>query len=223
MKNMLFILDIENMDFETTYRKYSSYIKEDRRSKINRFKAEIPKLHSLGAGIAFRQSLLELGYSDFDIDNMNISYDSCGKPYFSNINDLFFNISHSGNYVIISWSKNNIGCDVEEIDNKNCLDIAKRFFTENEYNILIKINDYNERQRMFYRLWTLKEAYIKHDGRGMGIELNSFDIPLNINQSTGQYFVNDVYLKEYYINEKYCISAASALNDFEDTLISLKI
>ena len=61
-----------------------------------------------------------------------------------------------------------IGVDIEQI-RENHHGIAERFFNRNE---LKYIND----AESFYRIWTLKEGYLKAVGLGMRLPLDSFMI-----------------------------------------------
>lgn len=55
--------------------------------------------------------------------------------------------------------------------------IAARFFTDREYRVLLSKSG-DALCRTFYTLWTLKESYIKAEGRGLSIPLDSFEFEL---------------------------------------------
>lgn len=59
---------------------------------------------------------------------------------------------------------------MEQVKEKN-LDIAERFYAEEEYQTLLQ---YEHPIELFYRYWTLKESYVKAEGKGMSIPFNSF-------------------------------------------------
>lgn len=99
---------------------------------------------------------------------------SYGKPYVKGITGLHFNISHSGNWVVCAVGSAPVGVDIERIADSD-LSIAKRFFTKREYKWLYEKND-QERKQSFYKLWTMKESYIKAVGKGLSIPLESFEI-----------------------------------------------
>ena len=83
---------------------------------------------------------------------------------------LEFNLSHSGDYAICAISDDEVGCDIEKIKDVN-LKIAKRFFSEEEYNNVLKDN------KLFFRYWTLKESYLKAKGIGIkGLDNAKIDI-----------------------------------------------
>jgi 4'-phosphopantetheinyl transferase len=60
--------------------------------------------------------------------------------------------------------------------------LAKRFFSPGEQSVLLAMPN-EERIRGFYRLWTVKEAFLKARGTGLSFPLNRFDVsfPTNAN------------------------------------------
>jgi phosphopantetheinyl transferase len=53
------------------------------------------------------------------------------------------------------------------------LDIAKGFFTTRERGYIASSED---QSKAFFEIWTKKEAYIKHQGKGISISFTSFDV-----------------------------------------------
>ena len=98
---------------------------------------------------------------------LNILYSDKGKPSLQNSN-FKFSISHSGKYCFLAYSEEGkeIGADIERMKPLKNLDIAKRFFHEEEYKKLVNLN-YSLQIMEFYRLWTSKEAYGKCLGEGI--------------------------------------------------------
>ena len=84
--------------------------------------------------------------------------------------ELHFNISHSGNWILIAISNQQIGIDVEEMNAffnyKNLLP----FSFSREEAAFIENSDlpYNN----FYRLWTRKESLLKATGKGLVDQLS---------------------------------------------------
>ncbi len=93
-----------------------------------------------------------------------------GKPYAKGL-DVHFSISHSGDYAVCAVSDKEIGADIEKIRNINP-EASKRFACENEK---IYINSHADG---FFEIWTLKEAYFKCIGTGLGADIKniSFEI-----------------------------------------------
>ena len=92
-----------------------------------------------------------------------------GKPYFSN--GPFFNISHSGRYVLMAVSTAEIGVDIEEIKIKDMTALV-RIFNEAEAKMIKEHSD-------FYYLWCAKESLIKCMGLSVGKVREIPSLPLN--------------------------------------------
>lgn len=97
-----------------------------------------------------------------------------GKPYFSHPQNIHYNISHSGLYIVCAVSNSEIGIDVERIRKVN-LRIAERYFSPTELSDLLAMSE-SSRMEYFITLWTIKEAYLKSTGTGLTQKLNSFTI-----------------------------------------------
>ncbi|MBR4026109.1 MAG: 4'-phosphopantetheinyl transferase superfamily protein [Lachnospiraceae bacterium] len=112
-------------------------------------------------------------------DVWDIVYSKGGKPYIKNVDNFFFNLSHSGKWVVAAYGSREIGVDIEKIrQNSTYQKMAKRFFTEEEQNYIYSIKDKTEQQRRFTRIWTLKESYLKYLGVGLKKDLLSFSFQI---------------------------------------------
>ena len=97
-----------------------------------------------------------------------------GKPGLSYPEGYFFNISHSGEWVVAAFSGKPVGIDVQKIRNTK-MDVATRFFSPTEINDLVN-KSASDQQDYFYTLWALKESYLKAIGTGLTQPLNSFTV-----------------------------------------------
>lgn len=100
-----------------------------------------------------------------------------GKLYLDN-NPLYFNITHSGDYIAFAISTaTDIGLDIEHPERRsnNLLDIAERYFTTEEFTALKNANNESQTQ-LFFKIWTLKEAVLKATGLGIAAGLDSIDV-----------------------------------------------
>lgn len=89
-----------------------------------------------------------------------------------------FNISHSRDMVVSALGRNClVGVDVEGRDQTAAPAIAKRFFAPDETAQIMDAPK-SERQGLFLKFWTLKEAWIKALGQGLsqGLDTISFDL-----------------------------------------------
>lgn len=118
-------------------------------------------------------------YTAIPAQEIIYSYGQRGKPFLQdNPLNLQFNMSHSGDLAIYALTIGAaIGVDIEKVEHKFNDDVAKRFFSEQEYQALIALPE-AERINAFYRLWAAKEALIKAVGEGLYVPLGSFSIEL---------------------------------------------
>lgn len=106
--------------------------------------------------------LMELLKENYNIDykNLNFKINKYGKPYIKN-KQIYFNISHSKEFVAVALSKNKIGIDIEKIRKTNIKTINK-FASKSEIEYILK-NNKNIEKKLF-KIYTLKEAYFKMKG-----------------------------------------------------------
>ncbi|MBQ1550631.1 MAG: hypothetical protein IIZ67_00885 [Bacilli bacterium] len=102
----------------------------------------------------------------FNIDLDEIIIDDKGKPYFKNSN-IYFNYSHSKNYIACVISNYEVGIDLEEKTRVISDDISSKYLDGVEDN-----------DRLI--LWVKKEAYSKLKGLGLQIGFNNIEFNSNI-------------------------------------------
>jgi 4'-phosphopantetheinyl transferase len=91
-----------------------------------------------------------------------------------------FNLSHTRGLVACAVALDDeIGVDVEAEDrDTNELDIARHVFAPDEVSLLRSLA-VERRRRAFFRIWTLKEAYIKATGQGLTCPMDAFAFGLD--------------------------------------------
>jgi 4'-phosphopantetheinyl transferase len=90
-----------------------------------------------------------------------------------------FSLSHTRGLVACAAALDaEIGLDVEADDrDMDELDLARQLFAPEEV-LLLQDLEAQQRRRAFFRLWTLKEAYIKATGQGLACPLDAFSFGL---------------------------------------------
>lgn len=186
-------------------------VTEERRYKASKYFRIEDKIRCVIAEVLLKYAIYLYTRKIIDID---YSYNKYGKPCFKNWHNLKFNISHSGEWVVVAIGKSPIGIDVENRREDWDL-IGKRVFSESE-----KYWSQNSYKRKAI-LWTIKEAYVKYLSIGLSKSLNSFSIDIKRKiitevqkpfQTNFDYFVldNDYvcsecgYTKGAYYSRKVC-------------------
>jgi 4'-phosphopantetheinyl transferase len=107
---------------------------------------------------------------------INVTVGANGKLQCSGVQ---FNLSHSGSLVLCVVGEGAIGCDIELVKDNAPLKVAERYFSEKEREYIAGIADMSEKCRRFYRLWTMKESYLKMGGEGISLSPAHIEIDLN--------------------------------------------
>ena len=103
-----------------------------------------------------------------------------GKPMLEDAScPLQFNLSHSHDAIVIAVTTGQtVGVDIENMKARSRMaDIAQHYFHPQEAQVIteaLAAGDEQSALRLFYKVWTLKEAFIKADGKGMAIPGDSF-------------------------------------------------
>lgn len=214
MNTKLLIIDSSKFNDDKIFNESFNLLSPYRCDKIMRRKLRSDKNMSLAAGVLIDKELKKIGLSEKEMEYRTGEH---GKLYFKNLPELYFNISHSGGIVICAFSDCEVGCDVEKIRRID-LKLAKRFFSENEYKYIISQNDDDEKYKAFFRIWTLRESYMKAVGNGISMSLGSFEISLNGGIGIIRNDINKkYYFKEYDELDGYRISCCCEQNNFEDS------
>lgn len=111
--------------------------------------------------------LIDCGFSEEIFCNYEI--DEMGKPFINEFHP--FNITHSGRVVACAVlpQEGSIGIDVEKIREIEVTKFDKQFSPPEMMRILAT----KDPMQTFFDFWTMKEAVMKADGRGMRIPLHS--------------------------------------------------
>lgn len=83
-----------------------------------------------------------------------------GKPYLQNSSDIFFNLSHSGEYVLCGMADRQIGVDIQKRHDKDVSGVKE------------KIHNAQDREEDFFLLFSAKEAFCKCTGEGLQRDLS---------------------------------------------------
>ena len=185
-------------------------VSEERKNKIKSFKFTEDSNRALIAALISRYAVIkETGLKN---DELVFDKNDYGKPFLSNITNenTYFNLSHSGNYVVCLIDKNECGVDVEK-QHERYIDIASSSFHEEDVKEINKCVNKEEKIKMFFKIWTIKEAYLKKLGVGLSKNMNSFYVRFNDNIQVidfeGESKKHNIYTLE--TRDKYSISCIS--------------
>lgn len=164
----IYFLDITTVteaEFELWYSQMSS----EKKLAADRLQNKTKRLSKIAADALCRKAISE--NCGIPCQDIVFGTKEKGKPFAVNA-ETEFSISHSGNMVACAVSDKEIGIDIEKIRDVNPRATAK-FATDSEINYINSDSD------GFFKIWTLKEAYFKCIGTGLGSDIKSVSFDIN--------------------------------------------
>ena len=163
-------------------------INEKQKEKALRFKNEKDQIRSMISS-----------YLINSLSKEELLFNEMGKPFYEN--GPFFNVSHSGKFVIMAVSNKEIGVDIEENNEQDMSSLIK-IFNEAEVKLLKEHAD-------FYYLWCAKESLIKCMGSSINKIKEVPSLPLNGLKT----FKGKDYQCQTFIYEKHIVSITREGNE----------
>lgn len=144
-----------------------------------------------------------------------------GKPYLIGIDNCFFNITHSGDWVAVAISNAEVGIDLEYNESFDFNEVIDYVLSEREKIFFLQLSD-SFKCETFYRFWTLKESFVKAIGTGLIKSMNSFPTELWSNNIcvTGKRNFKFLELPFY---ENYSFAVCCNICDNIENMIEVKI
>ena len=162
----LYVADISSLPDPLSVPEELKKLPVERQQKIHKMKQENSRKQSMGVGLLL-QKVLAL----YHMQDSQVFVGEHGKPM---VDGLEFSLSHSGNLVICAVSDKPVGCDVEKI-RKAPKGVAERYYSDTERAYLSRFLE-DEYDREFFRLWTLKESYVKMTGEGLRVPFDAYEV-----------------------------------------------
>lgn len=206
MKKMKLIYVRNSREFsQGLWEELISVVPENLRLKINRFRFWKDRQFSL-LGKLLLNTIIQDSFKGKTLSD--IKFSKYNKPY---LEEAFsFNISHSGDFILFAYMFDNesLGVDIEIIDSTIELKIFDSVLRTDEKK---EINESLTPIHDFYKIWTIKEAVIKADGRGLNIPLEEIIINTNFVKIGEKLW----YQKQVFIEKQYKSHIVTSIKDFK--------
>ena len=159
---------------------FNNVLNEAEKQKIYRLKSEKDR-HARVVSRVFLKHILA-GCTGHAAETIALTENRYGKPALApGITDLpvSFNLSHTTDLVVCAVTiGHDIGVAIENVQRWVDLSIADRFFSNQEAQAISQA-DACLKPSLFFRFWTLKEAYVKATGRGLATGLDQFSFVMD--------------------------------------------
>ncbi len=152
-------------------------------------------------------------YLGIEPQQVQFDYQSRGKPVLADAfasSNLLFNLSHSQGLALCAVNcDRQIGVDLEYIRPMSDVEaLAQRFFLPREYDLMRSLPA-EQKQEIFFRYWTCKEAYLKATGEGIA-QLEQIEIALTPTEPAKLQTLKDWSLIEIVPADNYLAAVAVA-------------
>lgn len=191
-----YFADVRCLDNEILFREKLKQLSPYRQQKIAILRHRMDKNRSLAAGL-----LLDHALKPFGLQERSVEYEigEWGKPTLKYQPEICFSLSHSGDFAICTIGDKPMGNDIEHMKDGR-LQVADRFFAGEELAWLYEARQGGEQTERMFRLWTMKESFVKAIGRGMSLSLQDFVVHMD-GESGRPRVRHSVDAKYYYMRE----------------------
>lgn len=161
---------------------------DQQKEKALKFKNEVDQVRSLASS-----------YLINSLSKEPLLFNDMGKPFYEN--GPYFNVSHSGRFIMMAVSNKEIGVDIEENTNKD-MSALIRIFNEAEAKMIKEHAD-------FYYLWCAKESLIKCIGSSISKVKEIPSLPFNGVKT----FKGKDYYSKTFVYDKHIVSITRESNE----------
>ncbi len=176
---------------------------DERKTEISRLKNPLSVKQKTAGDYLTKKAISD--FCGIQPEKICIKKDLNGKPYAENAS-VKFNVSHGEDLVVCAVSENDIGIDIEKIRDVK-FRVAERFATEEERAYIGNDTD------RFFEIWTLKEAYFKCIGTGLGADIRN--VSFEIENQKIECSEKGFRCSFYPVSEGYCCSICEKISDAE--------
>lgn len=169
---------------------------------------EVPKKEQRSHAHNLLRECLRTRKIEYITDETPIVRNEHGKPSLAEYPEIKYNLSHANGIAVCLISNTECGVDCEGVRPYRP-NVVKRAFSENE-KLMIENADENQRDLLFFRLWTLKEAYVKAIGIGISYPLNTVEFSFDGDRIISS--VKDHTFKQYILKDGKFIVAICTKN-----------
>ncbi|MBO5352813.1 MAG: 4'-phosphopantetheinyl transferase superfamily protein [Lachnospiraceae bacterium] len=210
---------MEQIDNETYLRLYQ-LASGERKKKADRYRDRDDSKRCIAADLLLRAALLDTK----QIRMPGIGYGAHGKPYVEAVEGFCYNLSHSGTWVVLGYSDNEIGIDIEQVYMTEARKrVAAISFSPEEQNYIFEATGEEEEALRFSRVWTAKESYLKYLGTGLSRGMSSFSVDVHSGCVKDAFLQDeDIRINSLFPGKGYCISACGKYNGMVVNMVKIE-
>jgi 4'-phosphopantetheinyl transferase len=178
----LWFFDTEDRRLDRETSQYEAVLSDDERQHCQQLNNPQQQREFLLGRATLRKVLAS--YCDTSAQDLAFCVNAYGKPQLegSLAETLKFNVARSNGFSICAVASQEVGVDIESHpESAGMLDAADDYLSKTELQAL-RSQPAADQLQLFFRYWTLKEAWLKARGKGLSVPLHDFSILLKDGQ-----------------------------------------
>ncbi len=169
-------IDLWFLSISDNLTQFHHFLTPEEQNRGNRFQFERHQRRFKNARSLLRMILSQ--YLQLKPGDIQFETEKHGKPFIDHPVNLQFNLSHSGDWLIIAVGQQHpLGVDIEQFSIRPYQGIAGQMFSDTEQEFL-RSADQMMQATAFFKIWAQKEAFIKANGAGLSYPTQQFTVPL---------------------------------------------
>jgi 4'-phosphopantetheinyl transferase len=160
-------------------RDWRAVLDDEERARADRLRSAADRDTFIIAHALLRSMLSEA--TGLPVEGWRYVTDPSGKPELAAggaRSGLRFSLTHTRDFAACAIARDDVGIDAEALDETVDPAVAEHYFTPAEARA-VRLAPPARQLEIFLRLWTLKEAFVKATGEGLGRSLASFSFTLD--------------------------------------------
>lgn len=143
------------------------FLPENRRIRALRYRRTIDRWNCVITYLMLLYGLREC----FGITSFELAFGEYGKPYLLEYPHVHFNISHCDVGCAVAVADCPVGVDIQDV-RPFSWDVARHVCCERE---LAELKESTDQEKLFTKMWAMKESYGKLTGEGVLYGMKNFD------------------------------------------------
>ncbi|MBS0184840.1 MAG: 4'-phosphopantetheinyl transferase superfamily protein [Proteobacteria bacterium] len=205
----MFTINLKKLD--SYLPKLLMYLSEKEKIQADKFQFEHLKSSYVASHGLLR--ILIGNYLSCSPSQVEYTHNEFQKPLCKNNQNLYFNMSHSHEYACYAFSfGHEVGVDIEFMDSTIGIDDLLPLITTQEELLIFNTFNKKDKSYLFYKTWTIKEAFVKALGFGLSCPLSNIDTTILPRKKFEVVRYNTIRKKE--IDKEWTFSSIDLIPDY---------
>jgi len=196
-------------EYDNNLLKYlTKLLTKSKKKEVERFAFVEDKIRAIFSEILLNYVVKK--HYGLSLQKITIKKNRQGKKFFLNFPYIKFNISHSGNWIVLAIGVQEVGVDIQKKE-KTCINSIINYLKEESFYTGLKED---QKKEMFYENWVIRESFLKAIGTGFSIPSTLDEININRNDKlvSNKDWVYHYFLKNFERDYLFCLCSKEQIS-----------